>query len=466
MQTRNQGSHGRAVVLGGSIAGMLAARVLADHHERVTVVERDSFPEVGRRRKGVPQDRHVHALQPRGREVMERLLPGLTGELVAQGAVLGELGRDTRFVFGGQRLTPTSTGHPLLAASRPLLEGQIRRRVLALPNVEALEACDALGIVVDGGRVTGARILRRRDGAAEEVLSADVVVDATGRQTRLPRWLEDLGLTPPEEDVSELEVAYVSGRFARRPDDDAVVNVVSAVPPHGRAAGAALAAEGDSVVVTLAGLLGEVPPTDPTGLVDYAADLPDSAIHDLIADREPLAQPILMRIPPGRRRHYDRLEDLPAGLVPIGDALCSFNPVYGQGMSVAAVAADRLGNCLDEGRHDLTARYLVAVEGILDHAWTMAAGADARYLPSVRARQPLPVRLLGRYQERLVAAAADDPAVAAAFLEVVGLLAPPPSLLRPGVALRVFGHGLRSSGRPSSAGPREEAGAEQSLARR
>ncbi len=445
VQTRNQGSHGRAVVLGGSIAGMLAARVLADHHERVTVVERDSFPAVGRRRKGVPQDRHVHSLHPRGLEVMERLLSGLTDELVAHGASLGEFGRDTRVVFGGRPLARTSTGHPVLSASRPLLEGQIRSRVLALANVEARESCDALGLVVGDGRVTGVRVLPRLDDAAEEVLTAQVVVDATGRQTRLPRWLEDLGLTAPEDDPSGLDVAYVSGRFASHPDDAAMVNVVGAIPPHGRASGAALAAEGDSIVVTLAGLLGEVPPTDLEEFVDYAATLPDPVIHDLIAGREPLAEPILMRIPPGRRRHYDRLEDLPAGLVPIGDALCSFNPVYGQGMSVAAVAADRLGDCLDEGRHDLTSRYLVAVEGILDHAWTMATGADARYLPSVRARQPLPMRLLGRYQERLVAAAADDPVVAAAFLEVIGLVAAPPSLLRPAVALRVFAHALRRS---------------------
>lgn len=466
MQTTKQGPRGRAVVLGGSIAGMLAARALAPHHDRVTVVERDSFPEVGRRRKGVPQDRHAHALWPRGREVMERLLPGLTDELVAQGANLGEFGRDTRMVFGGRPLAPTSTGHPMLVASRPLLEGQIRDRVLALPNVHALEACDALGIVVDGGRVRGVRVLRRRDGAAEEVLAAEIVVDATGRQTRLPRWLEDLGLTPPEEDVSKLDVAYVSGRFAHDPDDDALANLVGGVPPHERTGGAAMAAEGDSLIVTVAGILGEVPPTDLDELVDYAATLPDPVIHDLIAGQESLAEPILMRIPPSRRRHYDRLEDLPAGLVPIGDALCSFNPVYGQGMSVAAVSAGRLGDCLDAGRGDLTSRYLAAVSGILDHAWSMASGADARYLPSVRARQPLPVRLLGRYQQRLVAAAADDPVVAGAFLEVIGLVAAPRSLLRPGVALRVLAHALRPDRLRSSAGDTEDAGAAQRLARR
>lgn len=450
MRTMNGGRQRRAVVLGGSIAGMLAARVLADHHDQVTVVERDSFPVVGRRRKGVPQDRHVHSLHPRGQRIMERLLPGLTDELVAEGAAVGELGVDTRIVFAGRPLARTSTGHPVLSASRPLLEGRIRSRVLELANVDPVESCDALGLVVDQGRVSGVRVLRRRDGAAEEVLPADVVVDATGRQSRLPRWLEDLGLTPPEQDASELDVAYVSGRFARHPDDPVVVNVVGSIPPHGRSGGAALAVEGDSVVVTLSGLLGEVPPTDVDELVAYAAGLPDPAIHDLIAGSEALAEPVLMRIPPGRRRHYDRLDDLPAGLVPIGDALCSFNPIYGQGMSVAAVAAARLGDCLAEGHHDLTSRYLDAVRGILDHAWSMATGADAGYLPSVRERQSPLARLLGRYQQRLVAAAADDPVVAGAFLEVIGLVSAPPSLLRPAVALRVLAHGLRSGPRPAT----------------
>lgn len=456
----NGGRTGEAVVLGGSIAGMLAARALAPHHERVTVVERDHFPAVGRRRTGVPQDRHVHSLHPRGRDAMERLLPGLTDELVERGAVLGELGIDTRIVFGRRPLARTSTGHTVVASSRPLLEGQIRTRVLALDNVEARESCDALGVVVREGRVTGVRVLGRRDGDAEEVLAADVVVDATGRQTRLPRWLEELGLTPPEEEVSSLDVAYVSGRFARRPDDEAVVNVVASVPPHGRSAGAALAAEGDSIVVTLSGLLGQVPPTDPDELVRYAAGLQDPVIHDLIAGREPLSEPVLMRIPPGRRRYYDRLEDLPAGLVPIGDALCSFNPVYGQGMSVAAVSAARLADCLADGHERLTARYLAAVGGILEHAWSMARGADARFLPSVRDRQPLPVRLVGRYQQHLVAAAADDPVVAAAFLETIGLVAPPQSLLRPRVVLRVLAHALRAGRRATRAG-RADVPAEQ-----
>ena len=338
--------------------------------------------------------------------------------------------------------------------------------MLALSNVSALEGTDTLGITVDGGRVRGVRVLRRRDGAAEEVLAAKVVVDATGRQTRLPRWLEDLGLTPPEEDVSKLDVAYVSGRFAHDPGDGALANLVGGVPPHGRAGGATMAVEGDSLIVTVAGILGEVPPTDLEELVDYTATLPDPVIHDLIAGRESLAEPILMRIPPSRRRHYDQLEDLPAGLVPIGDALCSFNPVYGQGMSVAAVSAGRLGDCLDAGKDDLTSRYLAAVDGIVDHAWSMAQGADARYLPAAQARQPPPVRLLGRYQQRLVAAAADDPAVASAFLEVMGLIATPPSLLRPGVALRVFAHALRRGGPRRSGETTESAGSEPRLAHR
>lgn len=443
MQATSDRRSQRVVVLGGSVAGMLAARVLAPHHGRVTVVERDTFPAVGRRRKGVPQDRHVHSLHPRGQQIMERLLPGLTDELVARGAALGEFGPDTRFVFG-RPLARAFTGHAVLASSRPLLEGQIRTRVLELDNVETLEACDALGLAVDDGRVAGVRVLRRRDGAAAELLPAEVVVDATGRQTRLPRWLEELGLTPPHEDVGELDVAYVSCRFARDPDeDDVIVNVVGATPPNGRSGGAAVAAEGDSIVVTLVGLLGEVPPTDPEELVEYAAGLCDPGIHDLIIGREPLADPVLMRIPPGRRRHYDRLDDLPEGLVPIGDALCSFNPAYGQGMSVAAVEAARLGDCLADGHDQLTARYLAAVNGILDHAWSMARGADAAFTSSHRDRRPLPVRLLGRYQRRLLAAAHEDPVVASAFLEVMGLVRPPRSLLRPAVVARVAAHAMR-----------------------
>jgi len=185
----------RAVVLGASLAGLLAARVLADSYGQVTVLDRDELPQASTHRRGVPHGRHVHALLARGQQALEELFPGLTEELVAHGAPAGNLLTNARLYLSGHRLRQADTGLVLLCASRPFLEGHVRARVRALPNLAFLDRRDVVGLATtpDGRRVTGARVLRRADGSAEELLGADLVVDASGRGSRTPAWLDALG---------------------------------------------------------------------------------------------------------------------------------------------------------------------------------------------------------------------------------------------------------------------------------
>ncbi len=435
----------RAVVLGGSIAGVLAARVLADHYGEVTIVDRDVFPEAGLRRRGVPQDRHIHALQTLGARAIEQLFPGVTDELVADGAVVGELGRDSTMCLSGHRLRPVDADLELLSASRPLLEGHLRARLAQLPNVTFLEAHGVHGLVLDAdaGRVVGVRVLAVRDGGVEDIQRADLVVDATGRGSRLPQWLEDAGCGIPDEDETGLGVSYTSARFPRYVDDDKRVIIVSAVAPEGRRGGGAIAVEGDSFVVTLGGVLGEQAPTDLEGFVEFAATLAVPDVHELIRDREPLSEFVVMRYATGRRRRYERLEGFPDSLVVLGDALCSFNPVYGQGMSVAAAEALALAACLDDGAGSIGTRFLTAVQPLVDDAWSLAAGGDARFVDDGEPA-PLPQRLIGRYQRRLLAVAQHDREVSRVFREVMAMVARPPSLLRPRTAARVLLGSMRA----------------------
>lgn len=428
-----------ALVLGGSIAGVTAARALADRYRRVTVVDRDRFPAVGAHRRGTPQERHIHALQTRGARAVERLFPGATEELAEAGAVVGEWGRDSTMCFAGTRLQQVDAGLELLAATRPLIEGHLRQRLAVLPNVRILEGYDVHGLTVDGSgsAVTGARVLRRQDGSTAERIPADLVVDATGRGSRLPHWLEDLGFRAPSTEETGLEVAYTTMRYPRLPEDDKHVIIVSARPPAGGRGGGAIAVEGDAWTVTLVGLQGEQAPTEEDGFVEFAASLMFPDIHDIVRDREPLSEPVLMRYPTSRRRRYEQLDRFPERLVVLGDALCSFNPVYGQGMSVAAVEALALGRCLDDSARRIGRRFLAAAQDVVDDAWTMASDADARYVTPEGGMSP-PQRLVARYRLRLVEAAGHDPAVSRAFREVMAMTARPSSLVRPGVAARVL----------------------------
>ena len=439
----------RAVVLGASMAGLLAARVLADAYAQVTVIDRDELSETPMHRRGVPHGRHIHGLLARGQQALEELFPGLTAELVAHGVPTGDMLADTRLYLSGHRLRQAHTGLVVLCASRPVLEGHVRARVRALPNLIFLDRCDIVGLAAtpDGRRVAGVRVLRRADGSAERVLGADLVVDATGRGSRTPVWLEALGYSRPQEDQVRIGLGYATRTYRLPPDalggDLAVLQ--AATPQHPRT-GALQVLEGDRWLLTLGGILGDHPPTDPDGFLDFARSLQFPDIYQTVRDAEPLDDPVPFRFPASVRYRYERLDRFPDGLLVVGDAVSSFNPVYGQGMSVAALEALALRRHLGRGLQPQPRRFFHDLARVVDVPWDMAAGGDLVF-PGVQGRRTLKGRLVNAYIARLHAAAAHDANLANAFVKVAGLVAPPQSLLRPGVALRV----LRAGARPVAA---------------
>ena len=430
----------RAVMLGASMAGLLAAKVLSDSYGQVTVIDRDELPEASTHRRGVPHGRHIHGLLARGQQALEELFPGLTGELVAHGVPAGDMQADTRLFFSGHRLRQAPAGLVVLCASRPVLEGRVRARVRALPNMRLVDRCDVVGLATtpDRRRVTGARLLRRADGSAEEALGADLVVDATGRGARTPAWLEALGYPRPEREQVRVGLGYASRIYRLPPDalggDLAVLH--AATPPHPRA-GALQVLEGDRWMVTLAGILGDHPPTDPVGFLDFARSLRFPDIYQAVRDAEPLDDPVAFRFPASVRHRYEKLDRFPGGLLVMGDAVASFNPIYGQGMSVAALEALALRRHLEHGTAPRPRNWFRELARVVDVPWDIAAGGDLVF-PGVQGRRTAKVRLVNAYLARLHAAAAHDADLAGAFLRVAGLVAPPGSLLRPGVAARVL----------------------------
>jgi 2-polyprenyl-6-methoxyphenol hydroxylase-like FAD-dependent oxidoreductase len=429
-----------AVVLGGSMGGLLAARVLADHFDRVSIVERDSFPPAGEHRKGTPQARHAHGLLARGREALEDLFPGLTDELIGRGALPGDIGIQARWFNNGGYHRKLASGLTGLLVSRPLLEACVRARLLALPAVRALDAHEVVGLTStdDRSRVTGVQVVATADATTEEGLSADLVVDATGRGSRTPTWLQALGYPSPADEHVRIDVSYTTRLYRRRPADLAGdLAVVIAPPPPGRRAGVMLAQEDDRWIVSLGGYLDEEAPTDEPGFVAFARALPAPEIYDVIRDAEPMSQPTVYKFRTSQRRRYEALARFPDGLLVFGDAVCSFNPIYGQGMTVAALEALTLGDCLKEGPDGLARRYFARAGALVDIPWSIAVGSDLRFPEVVGLRSPM-VRFINWYMSRLQIAARHETAPALAFLRVANLLAPPPSILHPRVALGVL----------------------------
>jgi 2-polyprenyl-6-methoxyphenol hydroxylase-like FAD-dependent oxidoreductase len=434
-----------AVVLGGSLAGLAGAAVLAQRFERVTIVERDGLPQSGQHRKGVPQGRHVHVLLPAGLRGLAELFPGVLDDLREQGAhVFGA--RALRFNLAGGSLLVEDAGVEFIAASRPLLEGIARERVRSLNNVRFAEACDARGLTTtpDRSRVTGVRLRSRTSPGAEQAVGADLVVDATGRGSRSPRWLAALDYPVPDEEQIHVGVHYTTRLFRRPPETSRDWrNVTVDIPPGERRGAVALAVEGDRWIVTLVGILGERPPTDLDGFVEYARTLWTRDIHALIADAEAIGEASTGAFPANVRRRYDRLRRFPGRYVVTGDAACSLNPVYAQGMSVAFGEALTLARVLD--RHGLDRvgpRFFRQTKPITGAAWSMATGADLGH-PGVEGPRTARWRLLNAYIRRLFGVAHRDPVVADAALKVLGMISPPQHLMHPRIAWRVLTGGRR-----------------------
>jgi 2-polyprenyl-6-methoxyphenol hydroxylase-like FAD-dependent oxidoreductase len=433
-----------AVVIGGSIAGLLAARALVDHFDRVTIVERDTFPEEPAFRKGVPQGRHVHGLLSGGTERLEQAFPGLRDELIAAGAAYFVVPADALWLGPAGWLRRFPEGLNVLSATRYLIEWAVRRRVAALGRVRFVEEHDAVGLLAspDGATVRGVRLRAR--GVAEGIpeLTADLVVDASGRDSPTPRWLEELGRTPPRETRIDAFLGYASRLYAPPPDwagDWRAINISPKAPDHTRG-GVIVPVEGGRWLVTLLGYSRDYPPTDEEGFLAFARSLRTPVMAEALERARPLGPIYGYQRTENRLRHYEELADMPERFVVLGDAACCFNPVYGQGMTVAAIAGAVLGACLDHQRRhagdDLTGfgrRFQRALARANGPAWLTATGEDLRFPATEGARPGVVTRIMHRYLDRIIAIAGEDPAANLAFMRVVHMLAPPSTLFQPGV---------------------------------
>jgi 2-polyprenyl-6-methoxyphenol hydroxylase-like FAD-dependent oxidoreductase len=442
-----------AVVLGGSLAGLLAARVLADHFEHVTLIERDIYPDTPETRRGIPQANHVHGLLLRGRQVLEELFPGLQDEMIAEGAPLLDMANDISWFTRAGWGIRFPSDFKVLAFTRPLLDFHVRRRISENPKVEIMDNTEVLRLLPDlvGNGVSGVLVCPRAadgDRRVAKSISADLVVDATGRASRAPRWLTELGYEAPEETVVNAHLGYAS-RLYRIPENfngDWTCAYVQPAPPERKRGAILFRVEGNRWLVTLIGGGREYPPSDDAGFLEFARSLPVSTIYDAIRSAQPITPIKTHRATENRLRRFDRAKQLPENFLLLGDAVCAFNPVYGQGMTIASLGALTLRNCLrhqerlhaDGSFTGLSRRFQKQLAIVNKAPWLLATGEDYRYRETDGGSPTLMTKFMHRYMEHVLELSTRVIAVRKVLMEVFNILAPPTTLFQTRVLFRVL----------------------------
>jgi 2-polyprenyl-6-methoxyphenol hydroxylase-like FAD-dependent oxidoreductase len=440
------------VVLGGSLTGLFAACALAEGYREVVIVDRDELVGVREARRGAPQARHINGLLARGSRAMEDLFPEITAQMVAAGCPLTDLSGTVRWYINGRKLAQTRAGLTNVAARRPIMEAHVRDRIEAMDNVRFMEGYDILGVTSspDRTRVTGARV-QPRDGGEEETLTADLVVDCTGRGSRSPVWLEELGYQRVVEDGTKMGLGYATRHYKPRTvpfgADHSVVCVASPTSPRGAIC---TKTDGGHLELTVYGILGDHPPTDPEGFNAFVKTLAAPEIYETIIDADPIDDPVLFRFPTTMRRRYEQLTRFPDGLLVMGDAVCTPNPVFAQAQTLAALEALALRELVRRGRQPDSREFMRRVGEIVDPAWEMTEAVNLTF-PGVEGRRTPMIKMMHAYMRRLHAAAVHDASLTEAFMRSAGLVDPPTALMRPGVLWKVLRDSKPQPDAPSSA---------------
>ncbi|MGA4803209.1 NAD(P)/FAD-dependent oxidoreductase [Streptomyces lavendulocolor] len=420
----------RAIVMGGSYAGLFAARVLSDHAEDVVVVEPDVIGDDGLGRR-TPQRHQLHALLSMGHTQLERWFPGITEDLVSGGARLGE-GDDVQFYLDGRLKAPVA-GARMLGATRPFLESHVRRRVEGLRNVRFRRG-QVTGLLLRNGRAVGVTTAVPEGGTAGETFDADFVVDAMGRNSPLQDWLARHGWDTAPVDTMRIDLGYATAVFRR---GDELGNTVIAHSSPGPASGyrptltepgALAAVEGDRWSVVLAGYADHRPGPDPEEFLRRMRRCV-SPIRTVADTSEMIGDVKTYRFVESRRRVHTRLSRFPGGLVVVGDALASVNPVYGQGLTLSALAANALGAHLRSTPSPQAPAwdYFRLAESVIDGAWQLSTAADLAQ-PHVTGPYPRGYRMQKWVADRLTEASVRDAAVNERYMDVVNMQMPPKAL--------------------------------------
>ncbi|MBD3885355.1 FAD-dependent monooxygenase [Phormidium tenue FACHB-886] len=456
-----------ALVIGGSLAGLLTGRALANHFDRVTILERDFYPQQPAPRQGLPQSRFPHTLMLRGQQILEQFFPGLKAELLAQGAIAVDSSQEIAFLNPAGWTARSPSDLILLACSRDLLDWNIRRRLKLLPNVEFLEGASVTGLLANEAKtqIIGVSARIRHSSSHDRSvphsnhetireLHADWVVDASGKASHAPQWLQALGYEPPQETEVNAFVGYTARIYqpSSHADVDWKLLFIQPDPPKDNRGGAIFPIEGNRWIVSLTGGDRDYPPTDESGFLAFARSLRSSALVDAIQDATPLTPIYTYHSNENRLRHYDRLRHQPEQFIVVGHAACAFNPTYGQGMTVAAIEAELIDQFFQAHAARMrmsgqTRRLQKQLAKAHRDAWALSSSQDDRYRSTEGKQRNAMTHFMTWYSDQLQKLVVEQAEVQIAIMEVMHLLKPLNVVFQPFILGRVIQRLLDSPAR-------------------
>lgn len=449
-------THQRAIVIGGSVAGLVAARVLADLFQEVVILERDTFPTNGPDyRKGVPQARHQHIMLTKGREVFEQLFPGFDAALAQTGAELADLTGDM-MLFSPVGLWPRfRSGIVLRLASRIQIDWILLGFLRRMKAVRILENTRVLSLAFNAGVVTGVAL---ENGTT---LAADWVVDASGRGSLAPKWLQTAGFDAAPEETIDAKLGYASRFYERSADfpTDFKAIVMAPVPLSNPRGVGMWQVEGNRWLLTLLGIAGHFPPTDEAGFTQFASELADPVVVNTMRHAKPCSDIVSFKGTANRWRHFEHTKGLPERFVVIGDAFCAFSPFYGQGMTMAARSALTMREalikhtaCPKPNFGAAQTQYFAKAAAAFGAPWTLATGEDLRWPTTTGAKPGLVTRASHRVMDMLLPLSASSTLLVRNFLRISNMTASPATLLDPRILLQLLWHWLRRNPKDRAAG--------------
>jgi flavin-dependent dehydrogenase len=464
-----QKKHQAAIIIGGGIAGLLAARTLCGHFKDIIIIEKDKYPSQAGPRNGTPQSNHIHVLLIKGKEILLRLFPDLERNLVAKGAHIVNLTNDVDYYVGTGYSIKFESNLTTIACTRQLLEHEIRNEILEFPNVNVRENTRATGLVVAKDEKTELRICKgvtviSTDTNSEEIIMGDLVVDTSGRESKTAEWLDQLGYGKPKETVVNSYIGYSTCRLKptsaqisqqlAAPDDEDEDNdnhkpiikpiIILTKPPLNPRMGIIYPVEGSSWLIGILGIGKNYPPTHKEALLQYTKKLETLDIYNAIKDFE-LNDPIYgYRTPGSRQYHYEKMKTWHENFVTYGDSVSSFNPFYGQGITVACIEAVTLDKTLRE--HKKRNRNLLGFSTILQKKiskinnlpWLLGTSEDFRWPLTEGIRPRIFTQYMQKYTHRMLLLTSKSKIAAKSFIEVMYMMRSPLILFHPLISLHIL----------------------------